>query len=132
MNQCLENVIDLQKYPLVNGEFRAECKRALDIGGALVMRDFLCAVLGKASLHEHGDTLSSINLHYASDGQELGWHFDNSSFAITLMIQQPESGGTFEFAKRTFTSKRRYYASHTRREAAWAIRWCSPHRDALS
>ncbi len=58
---------------------------------------FLCAVLGEQALFEYADPLSSINLHYASAGQELGWHFDNSSFAITLMIQEAERGGRFEY-----------------------------------
>jgi hypothetical protein len=62
-------------------------------------RNFLCAVLGESELHEYADPLSSINLHFAGDGQELGWHYDNSSFAITLMIQNPEGGGVFEFVK---------------------------------
>lgn len=62
-------------------------------------REFLCAVLKEAALHEYADAISSINLHYASAGQELGWHFDNSSFAITLMIQDPEDGGVFEYVK---------------------------------
>ena len=54
-------------------------------------------VLGEEALYEYADPLSSINLHYARPGQELGWHFDNSSFAITLMIQDPEAGGAFEY-----------------------------------
>ena len=62
-------------------------------------REFLCAVLGESELHEYADPLSSINLHYAGEGQELGWHYDNSSFAITLMIQNPEDGGIFEYVK---------------------------------
>jgi len=62
-------------------------------------RDFMCAVLDEPELYEYADSLSSINLHYADEGQELGWHFDNSSFAITLMIQEPEDGGTFEYVK---------------------------------
>jgi hypothetical protein len=62
-------------------------------------REFLCAVLRESELHEYADPLSSINLHYAGEGQELGWHFDNSSFAITLMIQSPERGGEFEYVK---------------------------------
>lgn len=66
---------------------------------APALREFLCAVLDEGELHEFADPLSSINLHYANDGQELGWHFDNSSFAITLMIQRPESGGAFEYVK---------------------------------
>jgi hypothetical protein len=62
-------------------------------------REFLCAVLDETELHEYADPLSSINLHYAGEGQELGWHFDNSSFAITLMIREPENGGEFEYVK---------------------------------
>ena len=177
MYRQLGDIINLEEYPLHDGEFRAGCKRALDEKGALVLRnflksaaaasvrnegeenqhlayyavsnhniylttadleypldhprnrnvssskgcittdqipaesvlrtlydarefrEFLCAVLDVTELHEYADTLSSINLHYASEGQELGWHFDNSSFAITLMIQEPESGGAFEYVK---------------------------------
>ncbi len=62
-------------------------------------RDYLCAVLGEMALYEYADPLSSVNIHYAEPGQELGWHFDNSSFAITLMIQEPERGGAFEYVK---------------------------------
>lgn len=62
-------------------------------------KTFLCAVLEENSLHHYADPLSSINLHYAAAGQELGWHYDNSSFAITLLIQKPEAGGTFEYVK---------------------------------
>lgn len=64
---------------------------------APAFREFLCPVLDERSLHRYADPLSSINLHYAKPGQELGWHFDNSSFAITLMIQPPERGGAFEY-----------------------------------
>ena len=60
---------------------------------------FLCSVLGEQALYEYEDPLSSINIHYAKEGQELGWHFDNSSFAITLLIQEPKSGGSFEFIR---------------------------------
>ncbi|MEE9334729.1 MAG: hypothetical protein V3U65_11640 [Granulosicoccaceae bacterium] len=62
-------------------------------------QQFLCAVLDQQALYEYADPLSSINLHYAADGQELGWHFDNSSFAITLLIQKPKAGGVFEYVK---------------------------------
>lgn len=66
---------------------------------APLFRNFLCAVLDEETLYEYADPLSSVNLHYASAGQELGWHFDNSSFAVTLLIQRPESGGVFEYVK---------------------------------
>ena len=60
---------------------------------------FLCEILNESALFDYADPLSSINLHYAAHGQELGWHFDNSSFAITLLIQKPEAGGVFEYVK---------------------------------
>jgi hypothetical protein len=66
---------------------------------ARAFRDFLCTVLDITDVYEYADPLSSINLNYAGEGQELGWHFDNSSFAITLMIQRPKRGGTFEYVK---------------------------------
>ena len=52
-----------------------------------------CDVLGEAELHEYADPLSSINVNYFLEGQELGWHFDNSSFADTLLVQESEAGG---------------------------------------
>lgn len=60
---------------------------------------FLCHVFAEETLYPYADPLSSINLHYAEKGQELGWHFDNSSFAITLMIQAALKGGNFEYVK---------------------------------
>lgn len=62
-------------------------------------KNFICAVVGQEALYPYADPLSSINVHYAADGQELGWHFDNSSFAITLLLQAPKAGGQFEYVK---------------------------------
>ncbi len=64
-----------------------------------VFKSFLCYVLGEETLYPYVDPLSSINLHYASEGQGLGWHFDNSSFAITLLIAKPKGGGEFEYVR---------------------------------
>ncbi len=175
----LEDIVDLETYPIHDAGFRADCKAQFDVTGAFVMpgfvrptaidairaegeanrdkvyakteqhtvylsapdaaygdnhprnrlvtsskgcltddqigpdsplrtlyddpifREFLCAVLGEAALHNYADPLSSINLHFAQTGQELGWHFDNSPFAITLMVQPPEAGGQFEYVADT-------------------------------
>ena len=60
-------------------------------------RAFVMGVTGQGALHAYADPLSSINIHYTERGQELGWHFDNSSFAVTLLIQKPEAGSRFEY-----------------------------------
>jgi hypothetical protein len=62
-------------------------------------RHFITSVTGQSALHPYADPLSSINIHYANRGQELGWHFDNSSFAITLLIQKPDAGSQFEYLR---------------------------------
>ena len=62
-------------------------------------RGFIAGVTGQAQMNAYADPLSSINVHYAKRGQELGWHFDNSSFAITLLIQKPDAGSRFEYIK---------------------------------
>ncbi len=62
-----------------------------------VFRTFIGAVLGVGHVHPYADSLSSINVHFAAAGQELGWHFDNSSFAVTALFQAPEAGGRFEY-----------------------------------
>ena len=61
-------------------------------------RSFLCAVLGIDQIYPYADSLSSINVHFAAEGMELGWHFDNSSFAVTMLLQAPEAGGVFEYS----------------------------------
>lgn len=62
-------------------------------------KNFLCHVIGEEKLYPYADDLSSINLHYHNKGQELGWHYDNSTFAITLMIQPTKKGGVFEYVR---------------------------------
>ncbi|MBT6533524.1 MAG: 2OG-Fe(II) oxygenase, partial [Marinovum sp.] len=66
---------------------------------AEIFRQFIAAVVGENKLYEYADPLSSINVHFASEGQELNWHFDNSEFAITLLLQSPKAGGRFEYVK---------------------------------
>ncbi len=59
--------------------------------------DFLCALLKVDRIYPYEDDLSSINVHFAPASKELGWHFDNSSFAVTTLLQAPENGGLFQY-----------------------------------
>ena len=62
-------------------------------------KNFLAQVLNIDEIYPYKDKLSSINYNYYEKGQQLGWHFDNASFAVTLMIQSPDSGGVFQYIK---------------------------------
>ena len=61
---------------------------------------FLERVLNISKIYPYKDSLSSINYNYYEKNQQLGWHFDNASFAITLMIQSPNSGGVFQYVNK--------------------------------
>ena len=60
-------------------------------------RKFIKKVLGVKNIYPYKDNLSSINYNYYEKSQQLGWHFDNASFAITLMIDSPDKGGSFQY-----------------------------------
>ena len=60
-------------------------------------QQFIQSVLSIEKIYPYADSLSSINYNFYQQNQQLGWHFDNASFAITLMIQSPRSGGNFQY-----------------------------------
>ena len=64
------------------------------------LRDFVGAVLGKPRLHRFADPLGACSVNVFVDGGEHGWHFDESEFTVTLMLQAPESGGSFQYVPR--------------------------------
>ncbi len=64
---------------------------------SLIFKNFISFITNEEGLYPYEDDYSSINIHYARKGEELGWHFDNSSFAITLMINSVSQGGEFEY-----------------------------------
>ncbi len=68
------------------------------IYGSKRFRAFVCDALEIERLFPFDDPLASINVNFYGDNQELGWHFDNSIFTVTLMLRQADAGGTFEFA----------------------------------
>ena len=64
-----------------------------------LFKEALCFILAEETLYPYADRLSSVNIHYARQGEELNWHFDNSSFAVTLMISPASQGGHFEYVQ---------------------------------
>jgi len=44
---------------------------------------FIAAVLGKRVLYRSADPLDALEIAIFGDGDELGWHFDNSEFSVT-------------------------------------------------
>jgi hypothetical protein len=61
---------------------------------------FIAAVLGKSVLYRSADPLDALEIAIFGDGDELGWHFDNSEFSVTVMYQPAAAGGHFDYYPR--------------------------------
>jgi hypothetical protein len=57
------------------------------IGDALSMKDF----------HRYADPFGAASLMIFEPGDELGWHFDRSPFAVTVMLQPSLAGGEYQY-----------------------------------
>ena len=64
------------------------------------LTEFLRVALALPVLYRDADSVGACSIMVYGQGDELGWHFDNSEFAVTLMLQTSKSGGSFEFVPR--------------------------------
>lgn len=58
---------------------------------------FFKEVLRLPDLYRDADPMGACSVMFHGEGDELGWHFDNSEFAVTLMLQECLEGGVFEY-----------------------------------
>jgi alkylated DNA repair dioxygenase AlkB len=70
---------------------------------------FVAAVLNETPLYRHADPMAALNINVHDQGQQLGWHFDRTDFAVTLSLQQSESGGIFEYVPNLRTTHEENY-----------------------
>ncbi len=58
---------------------------------------FVAKVVGAPELFQSSDPLGALSINVFAPGDAHAWHFDESLFTITLMVQEAESGGYFEY-----------------------------------
>ena len=58
---------------------------------------FLADAMEKETLHLMDDPLASVNVMATRDGEALNWHFDQSEFTTTIMLQASNEGGELEY-----------------------------------
>lgn len=61
------------------------------------LKDFIGYVLGKSPFYRFADPFGACSVNVFVEGGEHGWHFDESEYTVTLMLQAPETGGAFEY-----------------------------------
>jgi len=64
------------------------------------LKDFIAAILGEKVLYRYADPLGALNLAVMGDGDELGWHFDQTDFVVSIALQPSVAGGDFESAQK--------------------------------
>lgn len=72
----------------------ASLVRALYEWGPLM--DLVAAALGRSPLYRYADPIGALNVAVMAEGDELGWHYDQTDFVVSLAIQSSSRGGDFE------------------------------------
>jgi hypothetical protein len=69
------------------------------------LTDFIRLALGLDALYRIADPFLALNLTYLKAGDLQPWHYDHNEFTVTLLLQDAESGGAFEYAPRLRTAE---------------------------
>jgi hypothetical protein len=63
-----------------------------------MMKRFIGACLNEPEIYEYADPFAGLVINVMPEGTEQPWHFDTNEFIVSMMTQQPEDGGGFEYA----------------------------------
>ena len=58
---------------------------------------FLADCLEIDELHPYADPLAGLTANILDPGQQFTWHFDTNEFAVTVLVEEADSGGLFEY-----------------------------------
>jgi len=60
-------------------------------------QSFVARCFGLPQLHELADPLSGLVLNVVEPGMEHPWHFDTNEFTVSMLTQEAQAGGVFEY-----------------------------------
>jgi len=58
---------------------------------------FLAACLEIPELHPYADPLAGLTANILDPAQQFTWHFDTNEFAVTVLVEEADEGGLFEY-----------------------------------
>ncbi len=58
---------------------------------------FLADCLEISELHPYADPLAGLTANILDPGQQFTWHFDTNEFAVTVLVEEADGGGLFEY-----------------------------------
>ncbi len=65
-----------------------------------VLTTFFRTILGYDQLYRMADEFQNLNVIYLHPGHHQPWHYDQGEFAVTLLLQEADGGGDFEYVPR--------------------------------
>ena len=84
---------------------------------ASVLYDELMPVVGEVvgkQLYPHGDLMNRFYYNKFNIGHQLGWHFDNSAFAVNILLDRATEGGDLQYGITSSTSDIGDYLNNNR------------------
>lgn len=118
---------DLEQYPGGHVRRRKHVSRQfvvandiIDPSGPLlalyrseVLRQRIGQMLDEPALHPLADPIMACTCTVMYEGDTHGWHFDLNDFVVSILLQAPEAGGTFDFAPNIRCEGRENYEAVT-------------------
>jgi hypothetical protein len=62
-----------------------------------LFQHFIASCFGLSRVYELADPLAGLCVNVVTPGMEHPWHFDTNEFAVSLLTQEPQGGGVFEY-----------------------------------
>jgi hypothetical protein len=62
-----------------------------------IFQRFIADCFQLSRLHGLADPLSGLCVNVVNPGMEHPWHFDTNEFTVSLLTQEPQGGGVFEY-----------------------------------
>jgi len=62
------------------------------------LKRFLADCLDVPELFCYADPLAGLTANILDPGQQFTWHFDTNDFAVTVLVDEADEGGLFEYA----------------------------------
>jgi hypothetical protein len=62
-----------------------------------LFQHFVASCFELPGLYELADSLAGLCVNVVNPGMEHPWHFDTNEFTVSMITQEPEAGGVFEY-----------------------------------
>ncbi|MEX0809842.1 MAG: 2OG-Fe(II) oxygenase [Dongiaceae bacterium] len=91
------NIVNVSDVGCLADDRIPASSRLRQVYNASEVRGAIAAILGFDALYPYEDPLGSLNINLQNTGQQLNWHYDNADFVTTILLQDSDAGGAFEY-----------------------------------